>query len=128
MAYAHNARKAEFEGPARLYSGALLLLAIAGFLTACGSGSSVAYPSSATSTTTGSATLTWDAVPVASSYRIHYGTDLGGPYPQSVDAGSGTTFTLMGLSNGTKYYFAATSVDSLNIESSLSNEVSKTIP
>ncbi len=79
------------------------------------------------------AALAWDAVadPTLSGYRIYYGT-APGTYLQSVgqglNVGSATTFTVTGLSSGTRYYFAATAYDTLNNESTYSNEVFKDIP
>src|SRR5205807_5433546 len=63
-----------------------------------------------------SATLAWDAVTAAnlSGYRIYYGT-APGTYLQSVgqglNVGNVTTYTVAGLSSGTRYYFAATAYD-----------------
>jgi chitodextrinase len=80
-----------------------------------------------------SATLAWDAVTAAnlSGYRIYYGT-APGTYLQSVghglNVGNVTTFTVTGLSSGTRYYFAATAYDTSNSESAYSNEVTKIIP
>ena len=76
------------------------------------------------------ATLHWDAVVAAnlSGYRVYYGTDPG-TYLQSrgqgLSVGNITTYTLTGLSSGTRYYFAVTAFDSSNNESPYSNEVFK---
>ena len=63
-------------------------------------------------------------------YRIYYGTTQGGPYFQSpgngVDVGNATTFTVSGLTSGTRYFFVATAV--ATYESLFSNEVFKDIP
>ena len=48
--------------------------------------------------------LAWSAVPGATSYLVRYG-QTSGLYDQTVDAGSSTTRTLTGLTNGTIYYF-----------------------
>jgi chitodextrinase len=80
-----------------------------------------------------SATLAWDAVTAASlsGYRIYYGT-APGTYVQAighgVNVGNVTTFTVTGLSSGTRYYFAATAYDTSNNESAYSNEITKIIP
>jgi CHRD domain-containing protein/VCBS repeat protein/FG-GAP repeat protein len=85
------------------------------------------------STSLNFAALAWDAVtdPTLSGYRIYYGT-APGTYLQSVgqglNVGKATTFTVTGLSSGTRYYFAATAYDTLNRESTYSNEVFKDIP
>jgi len=85
------------------------------------------------SSSANSAALAWDAVaaPTLSGYRIYYGTTPG-TYLQSVgqglNVGNATTFTVTGLSSGTRYYFAATAYDTLNNESTYSNEVFKDIP
>lgn len=106
---------------------ALLLLAIVSLLNACGGGDGGA---SANPTT---ATLTWDAVAdqSLSGYRIYYGTAPATylqPVGQGVSVGTATTYTVTGLSSGTRYYFAATAIDTSNNESAFSNEVSKSIP
>ena len=48
--------------------------------------------------------LTWQPVPGASGYRIHYGVDS--TAERHVDAGNVTTFSVTGLTNGTVYRFA----------------------
>jgi len=83
--------------------------------------------------TSNSATLSWDAVsgPTLSGYRVYYGTSPGSynqPSGQGISVGNTTTYTVMGLSNGTRYYFAVTSVNTSNVESTYSTEVSKAIP
>jgi chitodextrinase len=94
-------------------------------------------PSTAASATTlvpgTTATLTWDpvTVPTLSGYRIYYGT-APGTYLQSIgqgiSVGNVTTYTVTGLSSGTRYYFAATAVYTSGNESVFSNEVFKDIP
>jgi hypothetical protein len=85
------------------------------------------------STSLNFAALAWDAVtdPTLSGYRIYYGTTPG-TYLQSVgqglNVGKATTFTVTGLSSRTRYYFTATAYDTLNNESTYSNEVFKDIP
>ncbi len=63
---------------ARRYSGALLLLTVASLLIACG-GAESASSSSTTATASNTATLAWDALPLAdiSGYRVYYGTTRG---------------------------------------------------
>jgi hypothetical protein len=84
-------------------------------------------------TTSNSATLAWDAVAATnlSGYRVYYGT-APGVYLQSLgqglSVGNITSYTLMGLSNGTRYYFAVTAFDTTGHESGYSNEAFKDIP
>jgi hypothetical protein len=136
MAHAHTTYEADCSSPARRYSGALLLLAIASLLVACGGAGEPAPGGSGggggtIACTTGAAptVLTWNAVAGAAGYRIYYGTKSG-TYPQIMDVGPTITYTVTtGLSSGTTYYFAATAYD-LSVppnESSFSNEVCKTI-
>jgi len=85
-------------------------------------------------TTSNSAILTWTPPATAtnlSGYRLYYGTaprTYLQPYGQGTDLGNVTTYTLLGLSNGTRYYFAVTAVDTLGGESPYSSEVFKDIP
>jgi hypothetical protein len=136
MAHARTTHEADCSSLARRFSGALLLMAIASLLVACGGGASAPAPSGggggAIACTTGTGAvpivLTWDAVAVATGYRIYFGTSPGNYLqPSGVDVGPFTTYPVMGLSSGTTYYFAVTAYDvSLN-ESVFSNEVCKTI-
>ena len=87
----------------------------------------------ATTTTSNSAALAWDAVTATnlSGYRVYYGTAPGTYrqcFGQGLSVGNITAYTLMGLSNGTRYYFAVTAFDTLGNESGYSNEVFKDIP
>ncbi len=84
--------------------------------------------------TTGSATLAWnapttntDGTPLTdlAGYKIYYGTSSGN-YTSSVNIGNVTSYTITNLSSGT-YFFAMTTYDTSGIESSFSNELSKTI-
>ena len=109
----------------------LLLLAIAGALSACGGGGGGSADSSGDPRT--SVTLTWDAVidPNLGGYRVYYGTAAGvyqQPVGSGVSVGNVTSFTVTGLSSGRRYYFAATARDTSNNESAFSNEVFKDIP
>ncbi|HEX9023545.1 MAG TPA: fibronectin type III domain-containing protein, partial [Geobacteraceae bacterium] len=58
-------------------------------------------------------------------YKIYYGT-ASGQYTQAVNAGNVTSYTITNLTNGVKYYFAATAYNTAGVESGYSNEVSGT--
>ena len=84
-------------------------------------------------TISNSASLAWDPVTATnlSGYRLYYGTAPGSyqqAYGQGISVGNVTAYTLMGLSNGTRYYFAVTAVDTSGNESAYSNEAYKDIP
>jgi hypothetical protein len=68
--------------------------------------------------------LQWDAntEPTVAGYKIYYGTSSRN-YEFSVYVGDTTTYTVSNLQEGGTYYFAATAVDTSNLESSYSNEV-----
>jgi hypothetical protein len=85
-------------------------------------------------TTTGSATLAWSAPTTntdgtlltdLAGYKVYYGTSSGN-YTSSLDIGNVTTYSVNNLALGT-YFFSVTAYDTSKIESSFSNEVSKTI-
>lgn len=76
--------------------------------------------------------LAWDAnsEPELTGYVIHYGTQMGGPYDQSVDVGltpspTAPAHKITGLDSATTYYFVVSAYDGSHVESSFSNEVSK---
>jgi hypothetical protein len=88
-------------------------------------------PCSASVPSTGSVMLAWN--PSISTnvvgYNIYYGVACGVYTNKTSVAGStSTNATITGLVPGTKYYFAATAVDSLGVESPFSNETSYTVP
>jgi PKD repeat protein len=70
----------------------------------------------------GSVNLAWDAVSGASGYRVSYGTTPAN-YTAKLDAGSNTSATVAGLTDGTRYYFAVQAYAG-TVTSSYSNEVS----
>ena len=73
----------------------------------------------------GSVTLSWDPVPDAdrAGYRIYYGT-VSGTYPNVVDAGNVTTYTINSLTDCTLYYFAVKAYDTAgNLSTAYSNEL-----
>jgi hypothetical protein len=127
----HTSHKGDWTGPARRYSGAMLLLAIASLLIACGSGGAEPTNVAAASNAyTATASFAWDAVtaPNLGGYRIYYGTAPGTylqPFGQGLSVENVTTYTQKGLSNGTRYYFAVTAFDTIGNESGYSNEVFK---
>jgi hypothetical protein len=86
----------------------------------------------AAATEVGSAVLSWDPVtaPDLRGYRVYYGTASGAylqPIGQGIEVGDVLTYTVTGLSSGTRYYFAVTAYDTGN-ESIYSNEVFKDTP
>ena len=136
-------------GHSRLGHAAIVLLGAATFLiAACGGESdpagsqsgSAGIEGNASSTSTApvitnnnSAILAWD--PVASAdlgiYRVYFGTAPRAYFQlpgQGIPVGNVTTYTVTGLSAGTRYYFAVSAVDKLGNESPYSNEVFKNIP
>ena len=77
--------------------------------------------------------IIWDPVTAAnlSGYRIYYGISPG-VYVQSagqgLDAGNLTSYAVVGLTSGTRYYFAVRAYDASGAESPYSNEVFKDVP
>jgi len=102
--------------------------AMTALLSGCGGGGS-SGSSPPPTPSPGTAILEWDAVGASNlaGYRIHYGT-ASGSYPQAIEAGTSTTYTLDNLGSGTRYYFVVTAVDTSGQESGYSNEVFKDIP
>lgn len=83
-----------------------------------------------------SKTLVWDPPPTNTDgtpptdlvgYKIYYGPKSGN-YTNTLDVGKVTTSVVNNLTNGITYYFAVTAYNSARVESSFSNEVSKTPP
>jgi purple acid phosphatase-like protein/fibronectin type III domain protein len=73
----------------------------------------------------GSVTLNWDPVPDPdrAGYRIYYGT-VSGTYPNNVDAGNVTSYTINSLTDCTIYYFAVKAYDTAgNLSTAYSNEL-----
>ncbi|OPY74742.1 MAG: FG-GAP repeat protein [Syntrophorhabdus sp. PtaU1.Bin050] len=70
-------------------------------------------------------TLAWNASTDEDlvGYKVYYGT-ASRQYEWSIDVGNVTTYTITNLSDGVKYYFAATAYNSSNVESAYSSEVS----
>lgn len=76
-----------------------------------------------------SVTLAWDpsSDPNIASYNVYYGV-ASRVYTNTIPAGTSTNATIPGLIEGTTYYFAATCVDKLGLESDFSTEVYYTVP
>jgi hypothetical protein len=79
---------------------------------------------------TGNATIAWtpSTSPNVAGYDVYYGTSSGN-YNSAVSVlnPSATSVTIRGLTNGTTYYFAATSFDYSNNQSGFSAEISGVI-
>ena len=71
----------------------------------------------------------WNAStgPNIAGYKMHYGTSSGN-YTYNVNVGKNTSCSISGLTEGKKYYFAATAYNTSNAESAYSNELAYTIP
>lgn len=80
-------------------------------------------------TTTGTASLTWDAStdPSIARYNLYMGTQPG-VYGPPVAVGSNTSYTAGNLTGGKTYYFSVTAVNAGGAESQYSNEVNKAVP
>ena len=78
---------------------------------------------------TASVNLAWIASPSTNvvAYKIYYGTSTG-IYSVTRAFGNVLTCRIDGLATGTTYYFAATAVDALGVESPFSNETSYAAP
>ena len=90
-----------------------------------------ALPCSASAPSTGNVVLAWN--PSVSTdvvgYNVYYGVACGVYDTKISVAGStSTNATIIGLVPGITYYFAATAVDSLGVESPFSNETSYSVP
>jgi chitodextrinase len=119
--------------PATTYSYSVAARDAAGNISPNSAGASVTTENTPPPPPSNSASLVWDAVtaPNLSGYRLYYGnaprTYLQSP-GQGISVGNVTAFTLTGLANGTRYYFAVTDFDTLGHESLYSNEVFTDIP
>ncbi|MFI5360053.1 MAG: cohesin domain-containing protein, partial [Halanaerobiales bacterium] len=72
----------------------------------------------------GSVSLSWSRVDNADGYRVKYGTRSGN-YTEEIEVGNRTSYTVSGLTNGTRYYFAVVAYNAAG-ESRNSNELSAT--
>jgi fibronectin type 3 domain-containing protein len=69
-----------------------------------------------------SVSLTWDAVPGATNYKIKRGTSSGSYSSTQTISATSTSYTWSSLTNGTTYYFVVTATGN-STESANSNEV-----
>ena len=83
----------------------------------------------ATAQATQNVSFGWDASTDATAvgYNIYYGTSSH-IYTNKVSVGNVTTAMVGGLVEGVTYYFAATTYDTLNLESSFCDEVTYAVP
>jgi hypothetical protein len=74
-------------------------------------------------------TITWNPNGEGdlAGYNLYWGT-ASRKYPNSVDVGNKTTYTISGLNKGQTYYFAVTAYDTSNNESIWSSEVVYAMP
>src|SRR5258706_15298527 len=76
-----------------------------------------------------SVTLAWDPSPDTNviSYNVYYGPGTGN-YTNLLSLGNTTNATVTGLLEGGTYFFVATAVDAIGLESDPSNEISYSVP
>jgi fibronectin type 3 domain-containing protein len=75
--------------------------------------------------------LSWDASTSngVTGYFVYRGTTNGGPYTrQNLAQVSTTAFTDTGVAAGQEYFYVVTAIDSSEVESAFSNQVSATTP
>lgn len=77
-----------------------------------------------------SVALNWDpSASAVTGYFVYRGTISGGPYSKLfASADTTASYKDSNVSNGQTYYYVVTAVDSSNVESAYSNQVSVTIP
>jgi hypothetical protein len=79
---------------------------------------------------TAAGTLMWNpSTGTVQGYRVYYGTASGGPYPNSANAGTATSYVLnnLPLQEKTTYYFVVRAYNQAG-ESANSNQVLQTVP
>jgi Fibronectin type III domain len=76
-----------------------------------------------TPATAGSIALSWDPTQGATGYHVYYGTQPGGPYPDSVTTYS-TTTTIPGLQDCTTYFVVVKAFNGSGESVTFSNELS----
>ena len=86
--------------------------------------------STSTSTVKHSVALNWSpSASAVTGYFVYRGTISGGPYSKLfASADTAPSYKDSSVSDGQTYYYVVTSVDSSNVESAYSNQVSATIP
>lgn len=98
-------------------------------------GGSIAVPVTLTVTSTTppsssatTAALIWEpsTSTTVAGYKVYVGT-ASGVYSSSITVGSATSYTVSNLGIGSTYFFGVTAYNGSGIESSISNEVSKSI-
>ncbi len=72
--------------------------------------------------------VAWNAPSTLTGYRVFWGTVKGGPYPNSLDAGSNLNATLTPLQSGTTYYAVVESYDVNGALSCPTNEITFVAP
>jgi fibronectin type 3 domain-containing protein len=79
---------------------------------------------------THSATLSWTAsTSIVVGYNVYRGTIAGGPYTKlNSSVNVPTTYIDSSVLSGRTYYYVVTAVDSNNVESIYSNQVTAVIP
>jgi hypothetical protein len=94
------------------------------------SGGGVSKPVQTQPAVPDSVALSWNpSVSAVVGYFVYRGTTAGGPYSKLNSSFDGSTsYTDGSVSSGQTYFYVVTSVDSSNIESGYSNQVSVTIP
>jgi len=77
-----------------------------------------------------SVALSWDAsTSTVAGYNIYRGTQSGGPYSKlNSSLLAATSYTDLGVSSGTTYYYVSTAVASNNQESAYSNQAIAVVP
>jgi regulation of enolase protein 1 (concanavalin A-like superfamily) len=86
---------------------------------------SVLSPTVTVDTGNTTATLRWNSVLSASSYRVKRATSAGGPYQTVITSAPGAGFVDTGLTNGTTYYYVVSSLSGSSVLGD-SDEISAT--